>query len=97
MSIDFWKRDYIERFCLDREGQEILNAFIAYDKENAKEFIKDKYQREVYRSDIIDAYCEKYNKETINKILIELEYTPLSEEEVEYIEQIELNDREEFE
>lgn len=82
----FWKKDYLKRFNLDREGEEILDYFIAVDRDKAEEFIKDKYQREVYKTDIIDTYCERFSIEKINKILEEMEFEPLTEEEIEEYE-----------
>ena len=81
-DINFWKRDYIKRFNLDREGQEILGAFISADEKKAEEFIKDKYERTVYRGDIIDTYCDKYDNVKINELLKNFEYDSLSEDEI---------------
>lgn len=85
-NIEFWKRDYIERFKLDREGKEILSFLTSSNPQLAEQFIKDKYDREVLRSEIIDTYCDKYDNEKINKLLIELDQDPLSEEEIKDFE-----------
>lgn len=85
-NIEFWKRDYIKRFQLDREGKEILNFLTSASPHLAEQFIRDKYDREVYRCDIIDTYCDKYNAEKINKLLLELDQEPLSAEEIENYE-----------
>lgn len=81
-NIDFWKRDYIKRFQLDREGTEILNFLVSANPTLAEQFIRDKYDREVLRSEIIDTYCDKYDNEKINKLLLELDQDPLSAEEI---------------
>lgn len=81
-NIDFWKIDYIKRFQLDIQGIEILNFLISANPKLAEQFIKDKYSREVYRFDIIDTYCDKYDNKKINELLSELDYEPLSTEEI---------------
>lgn len=81
-NIDFWKRDYIKRFQLNRDGTEILNFLVSADPTLAEQFIRDKYDREVLRSEIIDTYCDKYDNEKINKLLLELDQDPLSAEEI---------------
>ena len=81
-NIDFWKRDYIKRFQLDREGTEILNFLTSANPQLAEQFMRDKYDREILRSEIIDTYCEKYDNEKINKLLLELDQDPLSVEEI---------------
>lgn len=83
-NFNFWKQDYIERFHLDREGIEMLNYFIQVTPDSAKNFIKDKYTREVYREDIIDKYCLKYNSKKINQLLDEMEYENLTADEIKY-------------
>ncbi len=85
-NLKFWQQDYIKRFQLDREGQEILKNFIQSSPQKAEEFIKDKYGRQVYRTDIIDTYCTKYNTDKINKILKELNEEELTKEEIENYE-----------
>lgn len=85
-NFPFWKKDYLKRFNLDKEGEEILDYFIAMDKIKAEEFIKDKYQRDVYKTDIIDTYCEKFNIEKINKILKEIGFDPLTRKEIKEYE-----------
>ena len=77
-NIDFWKKDYIKRFQLNRDGTEILNFLESANPTLAEQFIRDKYDREVLRSEIIDTYCDKYDNEKINKLLLELEQDPLS-------------------
>ena len=81
-NIDFWKRDYIKRFQLDREGKEILDFLTSASPQLAEQFMRDKYDREVYRCDIIDTYCDKYDNEKINKLLLELDQDPLSDKEI---------------
>ena len=81
-NIDFWKRDYIKRFQLNRDGTEILNFLVSANPTLAEQFIRDKYDREVLRSEIIDTYCDKYDNEKINKLLLELDQDPLSAEEI---------------
>ncbi len=81
-NIDFWKRDYIKRFQLNREGTEILNFLASANPTLAEQFIRDKYDREVMRCEIIDTYCDKYDNEKINKLLLELGQDPLSAEEI---------------
>lgn len=81
-NIDFWKRDYIKRFQLDREGKEILDFLTSASPHLAEQFMRDKYDREVYRCDIIDTYCDKYDNEKINKLLLELDQDPLSAKEI---------------
>ena len=81
-DIKFWENDYRKRFGLDREAEEILSCFIAYSREKAEQFIKEKYERTVYREDIIDTYCNKYDNVKINSILADLDYEPLTEEEI---------------
>lgn len=85
-NIDFWKRDYIKRFRLDRQGIEILNFLISANPKLAEQFIKDKYAREVYRFDIINTYCNKYDNKKINELLTELDYAPLFAEEIKKYE-----------
>lgn len=82
----FWVHDYDKRFSLDREAKEILDYFVAVDPKNAEEFIKDKYQREVWKSDIIDTYCDRFNVSKINKILEQLDFEHLTKEEIKEYE-----------
>ena len=81
-DLKFWQRDYTKRFQLDREAKEILNWFVLSSPQNAEEFIKDKYAREVYRVDIIDTYCSKYDINKINKLLHDLDEEPLTKDEI---------------
>ncbi len=85
-NIGFWKRDYIKRFQLDREGTEILNFLVSANPRLAEQFMRDKYNREVLRSEIIDTYCDKYDNKKINKLLLELDQDPLSAEEIKDFE-----------
>ena len=85
-NIEFWKKDYIKRFQLDRDGRELLNFLTSASPQLAEQFMKDKYDREVMRSEIIDTYCDKYDNERINKILHELDQDPLSDEEIDEFE-----------
>lgn len=94
-NLKFWQRDYIERFQLDREGREIFNFLIHNNPISAEQFIKDKYARDVYRLDIIDKYCDRYDKAKINKLLNDLEFDLLSDEEVKEYEIKDKNKREE--
>lgn len=94
-DLRFWQRDYIKRFQLDRDAKEILNWFVLSSPQNAEEFIKDKYAREVYREDIIDAYCSKYDINKINKLLHDLDQEPLTKDEI--IDYEILEQQEEFE
>ena len=96
-NLIFWKKDYIERFKLDREAQEILNSFISLSPQEAEQFIKDKYARSVYREDIIDTYCTRYDVKKINSILKEIDENELSIEEIKEYKIQELNETEEFE
>ncbi len=82
----FWVHDYSKRFYLDREAKEILDYFIAVDPENAEEFIKDKYQREVWKSEIVDTYCDRFNVSKMNKILEQLDFEHLTKEEIKKYE-----------
>lgn len=79
----FWVNDYDKRFNLDREAKEILDYFVAVDPKNAEEFIRDKYQREVWKLDIVDTYYDKFEVVKINKLLKELDFEYLTEEEIE--------------
>lgn len=81
-NIDFWRKDYIKRFRLDKEGKEILNFLVSVDKVLATQFMLNKYQTETYREDIIDSYFEKYDNEKINELLKDLEYAPLTPAEI---------------
>lgn len=81
-DLKFWQRDYIKRFQLDRDAKEILNWFVLSSPQNAEEFIKDKYAREVYRGDIIDTYCSKYDIKKINKLLQDLDEELLTKDEI---------------
>lgn len=96
-DLKFWQRDYIKRFQLDRDAKEILNWFVLSSPQNAEEFIKDKYAREVYRGDIIDEYCSKYDINKINKLLHDLDEEPLTKDEIENYEISEQGETEEFE
>lgn len=96
-DLKFWQRDYIKRFQLDREAKEILNWFVLSSPQNAEDFIKDKYAREVYREDIIDTYCSKYDINKINKLLQDLDEEPLTKDEIEDYEILEQEETEEFE
>lgn len=95
-DLKFWQRDYIKRFQLDRDAKEILNWFVLSSPQNAEEFIKDKYAREVYREDIIDTYCLKYDINKINKLLHDLDEEPLTKDEIENYEISEQEETEEF-
>lgn len=97
-NLRFWEKDYMKRYELGREAREILNWLVNYNPKIAERFIKDKYEREVYREDIIDTYCSKYDSEKINKLLNDLEYDELSEEEIkEYQIKRKEEETEEFE
>lgn len=81
-DLKFWEMDYRKRFQLDREGEEILHFLVNANPNLAQQFIKDKYDREVYRGDIIDSYCDKYDNIKINKLLDDLELKPLTKDEI---------------
>lgn len=85
-DVKFWQRDYIKRFELDRDAKEILNWFVLSSPQNAEKFLKDKYAREVYRLDIIDTYCSKYDSNRINKLLQELDEEKLTKDEIKNYE-----------
>lgn len=95
-DLKFWQKDYIKRFQLDRDAKEILNWFVLSNPQNAQEFIKDKYAREVYREDIIDTYCSKYDSSKINKLLRDLDEEELTKDEIENYEILEQEETEEF-
>ena len=95
-NLFFWKKDYIERFKLDREAQEILNSFISLSPQKAEQFIKDKYARSVSREDIIDTYCISNDVKKINSILKEIDENELSIEEIKEYKILELNEKENF-
>lgn len=82
----FWEMDYRKRFQINREGEEILHYLIVSNPENAKKFIQDKYSREVDRLAIIDSYCDKYDNRKINKLLNNLEFESLTQEEIKEYE-----------
>ncbi len=94
-DLKFWQRDYEKRFQLDREAKEILNWLVLSSPQDAEEFIKDKYAREVYREDIIHTYCSKYDSNKINKLLHDLDEEKLTKKEIEDYEI--LNQEEELE
>ena len=81
-DFEFWKIEFRDRFDLDRKGYEILNSYIHNAPLQAKVFIIDTYQREVYREDIIDKYCDKYDSEKINSILKQIEFDELQQHEI---------------
>lgn len=81
-NLEFWEMDYRKRFQLDREGEEILHFLVKVNPNLAKQFIKDKYERNVYRGDIIDTYCDKYDNLKINKLLNDLDFESLTQEEI---------------
>ena len=85
-NFDFWKREFRDRFELNRIASEMLDYFIYHNPKAAKEFIIDTYQEKVYKCDIVDKYCDKYNSEKINSILKQIEFDELTEDEIKIYE-----------
>lgn len=81
-DFNFWKKEFSDRFNLDRKGYEILSSYIQNAPIQAKDFIIDTYQREVYREDIIDKYCDQYDSERINSLLKQIEFDELQQQEI---------------
>lgn len=82
-DFNFWKIEFRDRFELNRTASEMLNSFMYHNPKAAKDFIINTYQRQVYKCDIIDKYCEKYDSEKINSILKQIEFDELTEEEIQ--------------
>lgn len=85
-NFDFWKREFRERFELNRIASEMLDHFIYHNPKAAKDFIINTYQEKVYKCDIVDKYCDKYNSEKINSILKQIEFDELTEDEIKIYE-----------
>lgn len=81
-DFNFWKIEFRDRFELNRTASEMLDHFMYHNPKAAKDFIIDTYQRQVYKSDIVDKYCEKYDAEKINSILKQIEFDELTEDEI---------------
>lgn len=85
-NFDFWKRNMRDRFDLNRIACEILDSFIYHNPKEAENLIKDIYQSKVYKVDILDEYCEKYDSEKINSLLRQIEFDELTEDEIKIYE-----------
>jgi len=85
-DFDFWKREFKRRFELNEITGQMLDNFIYYNPEMAKRYIIDVYQQKVYKCDILDKYCDRYDSEKINSILKQIEFDELTEEEIQEYE-----------
>lgn len=85
-NFDFWKIEMRDRFELNKMGCDILSHFIYNNPEAARRFIIDSYQANVYKCDILDKFCEKYDSEKINSILKQIEFDELTEEDIQNYE-----------
>lgn len=81
-DFDFWKREFRDRFDLNRIGTEILSNFIHCNPSVAKNYIIDTYSQKVDRLELIDNFCDRYDSEKINSILKQIEYEELTKEEI---------------
>ncbi len=82
-DIGFWKTKFAKHFELNETGKELLSQLIYSNKEAAIQLMKDCYDRKFYKEDFIDMFCDKYDKEQINTLLKQLDYEPLTDEEIE--------------
>lgn len=82
-DFDFWKIEIRDRFDLNRIACQMLDHFVHHNPKAAKDFIIDIYQTKVYKCDIVDKYCEKYDSEKINSILKQIEFNELTQEEIQ--------------
>lgn len=85
-NFDFWKREFRERFELNRIASEMLDYFIYRNPNAAKEFIINTYQEKVYKCDILDKFCDRYSTEKINSILKQIDFEELTEDEIKIYE-----------
>lgn len=81
MGIQFWKNELIKKFELNEIGKDLLNLLIYINENEALKYILSQFQR-YYRVEIINLYCEKYNKQQINKILKDLDEEELNNIEI---------------
>ncbi len=85
-DIKFWKKQFIKDFELNETGKELLNNLIYTNKQLAERVIIDNYERSFYRLDFIDRFSDKYDKDKINDLLQQLDYEPLTDEEIKEYE-----------
>lgn len=85
-DIKFWKYKFRDWFELNRTGEELLNKLIYANKQLAEECIKDNITSKFYRMDIIDMFCDRYDKDKINDLLQQLDFEELSNEEIKEYE-----------
>lgn len=81
-DIKFWKRQFIKDFELNETGKELLNNLISANKQLAEKVIVDNYEGLFYRLDFIDRFSDNYDKDKINDLLQQLDYEPLTDEEI---------------
>jgi len=85
-NFDFWKREFRDRFELNRIASEMLDFFIYRNPYEAKDFIINTYQEKVFKCDIVDKNCDRYNSDKINSILKQIDFEELTEEEIKIYE-----------
>lgn len=82
MGLNFWKIQLMKKFELNQVGRDILNILCDTNPYRATEYILDTFSR-LYRSEIIDMYCDKYSEEKINLILDDIGEYQLEKQEIE--------------
>lgn len=85
MGLKFWKTQLIKKFELNQVGRQLLDMLCYADPDKATEFIINKFGS-LYRSEIIDMYCDKYKQEKINLILEDVGEYELEKREIEEYE-----------
>ena len=82
MGLNFWKMQLMKKFGLNQVGRDILNILCDANPRRATEYILDSFSR-LYRSEIIDMYCDNYTVEKIDLILEDIGEYELEKQEIE--------------